>query len=217
MVIGKFNIPIYGIILLLSLVCGIIYDYIYLKRNKIENRDIFLFLILIIPSALFGGIGLSKIIGTGGLSSFAAALSLLIIVIIYEKVLPHNGLFIKVTILSLPLMYSIAKIGCFLAGCCEGIPYNGILSVTYTNGANMPLFPVQLLESISFMILFIILNKIKSKNIIYITLITCSILKYLLDFLRYSHIGHIITDNQLLSLILLVVTIIYMIIKKNSN
>ena len=217
MVINKFNFPIYGIIITLSLIIGIIYDYIYLKRNKIDKRDIFLFLIMIIPCTLFGGIAISKIIDGNGLSSYAAALSLLICTYIYERVNPHNDIFIKVSILSFPLMYSIGKIGCFLAGCCYGIPYEGIFSVTYTNGLNIPLFPIQIVESILFMILFIILNKLSNKkNIISISLISCGILKFLLDYLRYSHINSYITHNQLLSIIVIIVTIIYT-IKKNSK
>ena len=215
MVINKINFPIYGIIILIALVCGVIYDYVFLKRNKIDKRNIFLFLILIIPFTFLGGFALSRIINGDSLSSHAAALSLLIAAIIYEKIDPRDGLYIKVSVLSFPLMYSISKIGCFLAGCCYGIPYNGIFSVTYTNGLNIPLFPVQLAETICFMILFIILNLIqKNKHIISITLISCGILKTILDYLRYSHIGHIITHNQILSLIVVIIVIIYEIKKE---
>ena len=56
-------------------------------------------------------------------------------------------------------MYAVGKIGCFFAGCCYGIEYNGFLNVTYNYSAIAPkgisLFPIQLLESIVFLIIFL--------------------------------------------------------------
>ena len=50
-----------------------------------------------------------------------------------------------------PLLHGIWKMGCFMGGCCYGIPYDGICSVTYPEGVKAPagieLFPIQLLES----------------------------------------------------------------------
>ena len=44
---------------------------------------------------------------------------------------------------TLPLIYGLAKIACFIVGCCHGIPYDGLFSVTYADGtpinANDPL------------------------------------------------------------------------------
>ena len=56
---------------------------------------------------------------------------------------------------SFPLMYSIGKIGCFIAGCCYGINYNGLFKIIYKHSKSAPnnvyLFPVQLIESIIFL------------------------------------------------------------------
>lgn len=218
MVINKINFPIYGIIILLSLVIGIIYDYVYLKKRKVSKNDIKYFLLLIIPFALIGSISLSRLMGSDGLSSYAGAVALIIASIIYEKINPHKGIYLEVTILSLPLIYSIGKIACFIAGCCYGIPYNGVLSVTYTDGLNIPLFPIQLVESIFFMILFILLNlmnKEKKQNIVELTLISCAFLKFMLDFLRYDHVTKMITTNQIISIIFVIGTIIIMKLKKS--
>ncbi len=52
----------------------------------------------------------------------------------------------------LPLCHAFGRVGCYLAGCCFGIPYDGPLAVTYERsyGAplGVPLFPVQLLEAV---------------------------------------------------------------------
>ena len=52
----------------------------------------------------------------------------------------------------IPFIHAFGRIGCFCAGCCYGIPYDGPLSVTFTQSIaapnGVPLFPVQLLESL---------------------------------------------------------------------
>ncbi len=52
----------------------------------------------------------------------------------------------------LPLAHAFGRVGCFLAGCCFGVPYDGPLAVTYPANplgtpAGIPLFPVQLAEA----------------------------------------------------------------------
>lgn len=50
-----------------------------------------------------------------------------------------------------PLLYGIWKIGCFMGGCCYGIPYHGLFAAVFPQGvrapAGIPLFPVQLVEA----------------------------------------------------------------------
>ena len=132
-----------------------------------------------------------------------------------KQIVPTNKKIIKYTIISLPLTYAIGKIACFVAGCCYGIPYNGIFNVIYKDDLNIGLFPIQLLETIVFIIIFIICNKLKNnKNIIYITIFISTIAKFLLDFLRYEHINKIITANQIFSIVILIVLLIIIIIRK---
>jgi phosphatidylglycerol:prolipoprotein diacylglycerol transferase len=53
----------------------------------------------------------------------------------------------------LPLGHAIGRVGCFLAGCCHGVAYDGCLAVHYPNSiAGLPpeqgYFPTQLLEAV---------------------------------------------------------------------
>ena len=216
MIINKINFPIYGTCILLSIIFGTLYIILSLKREKLSKEAIFYFALLNIVFAFFGGLCISNILtNSSSLSSYAGAISVIISAIIFNKIIPNKNIYLKYAIISLPLIYSIGKIGCFLAGCCYGIPYNNILSVTYTNGLNIPLFPIQIVETIVFMILFLILNYIKkNKYIIEITLIICALSKFLLDYLRYDHVTKAITMNQIISLIIIVIGII-IIIKRN--
>ena len=53
-----------------------------------------------------------------------------------------------------PLAHGISRVGCFLAGCCWGVPSDGPLAVTFPAGSalapgGVPLHPVQLYEATS--------------------------------------------------------------------
>ena len=213
MIINKFNFPIYGVFILLSLTIGMIFNCIYLRKNKVDREKIILFVLMLITYGIFGGILLNSIISRNfskiGLSSYGGAIGILSATIIFEKMNFSNGIFVKSAILSLPLIYSISKLACFFAGCCYGMPYNGIFSVTYTEGLNIPLFPIQLLETIIFfgVFVFCVIYR-KNKNLIEITLILSAIAKFLLDFLRYSHIGQILSVNQVISIGFIVIGVV---------
>lgn len=109
----------------------------------------------------------------------------------------------------LPLMYSISKIGCFLAGCCYGIEYNGVFCIHYTGHGNIPVhnvFPVQIAETIVFLGIFFVgihFIKRKVKNMVWIIFVISAFTKGLLDFLRESHTGELISMNQILCIILM--------------
>lgn len=70
---------------------------------------------------------------------------------------------LDVVALYTPLMQAIARLGCFFAGCCYGIPApSGAWSITFTNPdahapLNIPLYPIQLYTSIASLAIFAIL------------------------------------------------------------
>ncbi len=123
-------------------------------------------------------------------------------------------------------MYGIGKIGCSLAGCCYGIEYTGPLSISYKYSYSAPkeinLFPVQLLESIVFIIIFwYIFDKIKklksNSNIIGQTLIICGIAKFILDYLRMNHLGKVFTINQIVSMIFVLIGFYIALLNKRNR
>jgi phosphatidylglycerol:prolipoprotein diacylglycerol transferase len=92
-----------------------------------------------------------------------------------------------------PLFHFFGRIGCLLAGCCYGIEYIGIGNIVFNNSDlapnGMPLFPVQIVESICNLIIFIIIlmtyKKFKGtyKTIaLYFNLY--SIVRFILEFYR---------------------------------
>lgn len=222
MIIGKQTFPFYGIILITSIAISLLYIFIMLKKENIKSNNVYYYILLYaLFAVVFGKIytiidsGFKYNIINSGLSSYGGLLGVVLASIVFEFIVPTDKKIMKYTIISLPLTYGIGKIACFIAGCCYGIPYNGIFNVVYKDGLNIGLFPIQIVEAISFIILFIILNRLKNnKNIIYITIFISTILKFSLDFLRYDHINKILTTNQIFSIGILIVLIIVIIVKK---
>lgn len=138
---------------------------------------------------------------------------------------PHA---IDVLAVSIPLFHAIARVGCFLAGCCHGIE-SDIFSISYTimdngivNTANR--IPVQLIEAAFnvgiFIYLFVLIRKDdwKNKNLLlrYVVIYSCG--RFLLEFIRGDTVRgiiHGISFSQVISIIvwltLLTITI------KNRN
>ncbi|MDR2168277.1 MAG: prolipoprotein diacylglyceryl transferase [Clostridiales bacterium] len=112
-----------------------------------ENRALFWDAPLHFLSRVFGGM-----VFYGGLFGALIALP------IYSKVIKRDiptilGLLVPV----LPLAHGIMRIGCFLAGCCYGIPHE-TLGIAFTNAPsapnNIPLLPVQLIEAAANFLIF---------------------------------------------------------------
>ena len=221
MKIPEINFPIYGIIVILSLIIGNIYIFLTLPKEE-KNKNTWLYVLLNMTCAItFAKIetALTTKIDLDflhmGLSSIGAAFGVILSAYIFEKIENHNGTIIKQTILSLPLIYGVSKIACFLKGCCYGIPYDKFGYIIYHTEK---VFPIQLVETILFLILFFLLNKYKNrKHIIYITLVSCSFLKFILDFLRVDHLTKVITTNQISCIIVIIITFILWKRGQNDN
>ena len=219
---NKFNF--YGFFIVLSLILSIFYIYFFLRKENIEKRIIFLSIVLSIPFILFGGKYLTIFTSeekvnliTAGLSSYGGAIGLIIASLTFEKI--SNEKRIKVAyIMSVPLMYSISKLGCFFAGCCYGIKYSGIFSISYPHLYEYTVFPIQLLETITFFIIFIVSNTIykrkKSENIIWYVIILSALAKFLLDYLRISHTNIFLSTNQIISIVFIIISIAFIIYNK---
>lgn len=216
MVISRIKFPLYGLIIVLSILIGMLYIYFELKKQGKSNKEIFYFYIIYLTFAFLGGkiytllvYQSNETLLTVGLSAYGGLIGVIIGAIIFEKIFYCEKNIIKYTVLSLPLVYSLTKIACFISGCCSGIPYNGLFKVIYSDGLNIGQFPIQIVETIIFFIIFLICNKKKSNhNIIFITLMLVFVFKFILDFLRYEHLDIFLSRNQVVSLLLIILIIV---------
>lgn len=215
MIISKVKIPLYGFIIVVSVFIGIVYIYHNLRKEGCKNKQVLLYFLMYIAFAFICGkmytvfaYGESNIL-TAGLSAYGGLIGVVIAAIIFEKILPCDGKIVKYTILSLPLVYGLTKIGCFISGCCSGIPYDGIFKIKYSDVLNIWQFPIQLLEVLVFLLIFIVCQLFnKRKNINFYCLLGVTIFKFILDFFRYDHTNILITRNQIFSIILFVIIVI---------
>ena len=137
--------------------------------------------------------------------------------IIYKKI-PYKKLMNYISI-TIPLELAIIRIGCTICGCCYGILFP--FGIHYGEAIR---FPVQLMEAILDIGIFMFLlineskNRIKS-NFYIIFIFTYSIIRLLCEFFRDDvnplFIG--LTNGQIFSILILVSLMIYYLIKNKQK
>ena len=217
MIIHRVVGPYYGLSIVIAILIGLIYIYRNLRREKVDKKNILYLILMMVPFIFTFGkiytvathITEENNILTVGISSYGGLIGAILASIVFEYIVPSKWKYLKYTILSLPLIYGLSKIACTIVGCCYGIPYNGLFRVNYIDIHDEFVFPVQALEVLSNVLLFLILNRFKdNNNITYITMISAATLKFSTDFLRHDHVNTMITSNQIFSIILVVITIV---------
>lgn len=228
------DFPLYSLFIIIALLSNIIIILLTSKYSKIETICLLLYEN---TGILLGAKLLTYILNYSnydefdffelGLSSYGAVIGALLFLLLFSLQFkkPFKDL-LSLFIVPIPLMYAIGKIGCFLVGCCYGIKYSGIFSVVYNYSLHAPvgvsLFPIQLVESIVFLLIFVYMfsRKIQNKfntQIIGISFIFCGLAKFILDFFRMSHQNVILSINQYISLFFIVVGFIVLLsLKKNK-
>lgn len=118
-----------------------------------------------------------------------------------------------------PLIHAIGRIGCLLAGCCYGMEYHGFGAITFEHSLlapnGVPLFPMQIVESICNFIIFIVLLVTYKKFLgtyktVGLYLILYSIVRFVLEFFRGDLIRGIyfgLSTSQWISILLVIVGI----------
>ena len=209
---------LYGILLIASLVIGLFIPGIKLAKTGIRKDVLLCVAILNMFLALFCG-KIYSMISAGsidifrtGFSSLGGLIGFLIGTYIFYFICDKDKRILENYILSLPLIYAISKMGCFFAGCCHGIEYNGIFSVRYDVGSacrvESDVFPVQLAETVVFLGIYLLFSfKKMVNNKVTVILLVSAVAKFSLDFLRYSHMGKIVTSNQIVCGVIIILCI----------
>ncbi|MBQ8514124.1 MAG: prolipoprotein diacylglyceryl transferase [Ruminococcus sp.] len=94
----------------------------------------------------------------------------------------------------IPLAHAFGRVGCFMAGCCYGIP-SEVCGIAFENALGAPngikLFPVQLLESALLLVLAVIMEiyYMRSKRhhcVIYLYLFLYPVIRLITEQFRYD-------------------------------
>lgn len=192
----------YFSIILLSFALSYIFIFAYSKSRIMNKKHVLYSMLLHFVISMYCGFMFTYVanimngkppLSQVGLSGMGGMIGTIISIIsmgfIFKEQKDH---YLKCYIMSLPLIYGISKMACFLVGCCYGMPYDGPFCIKYiSQGVMTPdhsVFPVQAAECIAFVILslsfYYPVCHSKSKNTVLYEIICCCILKFSLDYLR---------------------------------
>lgn len=249
-ILGKM-LPTYGILAFTGIAVAICFGVFYFSKfHNIKREDLFyaslfaligagigaklLYILTILPDIIryFDIIDWKTIIPRllqGGFVFYGGLIGAILGVYIYAKSFEISFKELcNILTAVFPIFHSIGRIGCLLAGCCHGKEYNGFGSITFYNTdfapIGVPLFPMQLVESICNLIIFIIVlvtyKKFKGTNkTIALYLVLYSIVRFALEFFRGDDIRGImlLSTSQWISIVLFVVGIILFIYEKKNK
>ena len=233
--VGNVRIPSYGMMIVIGVVfCNLIAQHILRKDSKLYKE----FLIIEAvggAGAIFGAkiLSLLKNIMNGqkdvfsietfksaGYSYYGGLAGCLIVTYLLCKLTKYDGQQLsKKIIFLIPLLHSFWKIGCFMGGCCYGVPYNGPFSICYPEGINklsgISVFPAPLLEAVIALVIAIVLLILNKQQCSYepigTYLILYSVSRFFLEFTRYHENKSYLSDSQLYSIIFTVIGLIIII------
>lgn len=235
-------VPTYGLLGFIGIVVAICFGVFYFSKfYDIKKEDIFyaamfamigigigaklLYIITILP-VLIRNINvldwktLIPRLLQGGFVFYGGLIGGVIGLYVYSK--SFNISFKKLCMILIPVVpifHSIGRIGCFLAGCCYGMEYHGFGNVTFYNTELAPigvsLFPIQIVESICNLIIFIIIlatyKKFKGTyKTIALYAVLYSVVRFVLEFYRGDAARGIIllSTSQWISIVLFIIGII---------
>lgn len=214
----EFEISPYIFFVLSGIIIGLTLSNIIMRKKGVAKLSCFLASFLVTVSIFtftftgtFKGIDDLSTIGFDGIyASAGLVLGAFMSSMIFRE---DKERIMSSFICTAPLMYSVAKIGCFLVGCCRGFGYDGPFCVSYEALGEASFFPVQLLDSVSFMLLFLtgLILVIRCKDLMRVTVIIIFAgisLRFISDFLRISHEGCILSRTQIILLFAIIVVII---------
>ena len=232
------NIPSYGLCIVIGGVVTNIIAYYILKKKDFDIDDFILMETYGFLGAFIGAKGLYLLVSIneidwnrffqykyfltlmeGGFVFYGGIIGAIIFAYISSRIYSiYFWNYFKEVLFLLPLGHAFGRIGCFMAGCCYGVPYDGVISVVFPENSfaihGISLFPVQLVEAaglvvISFVIfciynLFGIDIGLESYMLLYGTF------RLVLENYRYDdYRGYflLLSTSQWISIILIIVAI----------
>lgn len=236
-VFGK-TIAMYGLMITLGLFIGVLIAILRRRKYNISRDDVLfsscyggiglvigaklLYIITIIPIIIENwNIIMSDIKAlyhamSSGFVFYGGLIGALIGYYIYCKQYKMNFMVLMDLMApSIPIIHGIGRIGCLFAGCCYGMHYDGPFHIIFEYSTvapnGIPLFPIQLVESIFNILagaLLILYTRRKRKpgKAIGLYVIYYSIMRFFLEFLRGDISRGIILNlstSQLISIFLL--------------
>ncbi|HQD39749.1 MAG: prolipoprotein diacylglyceryl transferase [Firmicutes bacterium] len=234
--IGPYEFYTYGLTLAIAFIVGILIVTREASREGLDEDAVFNLSLLAIISALIGarlGFVVQNLkhylanpkeilmVGEGGLTLYGGLFLAILVSWLYarRKALP----FWKIANLTAPVIAlgsAIARVGCFLNGCCYGREALPPWGVSFDGG--LPVYPVQLWESGLCLLLFFGLWKYRKKardgQLFLMYLAGYSLIRFVIEFWRWGEpIFLSLTLAQWVSLGILAVAAVFLRKKINHD
>lgn len=237
--IGELSIPAYGFMIALGVITANIVALFVLNKTKQDFNDFVIIESYCMLGAFLGAKILYLLVSfreiewnrlldlnyanqlmLAGFVFYGGLIGGLILVLIAGKFHKIDASeYIRNFIFLIPFIHSFGRVGCFFAGCCYGIPYEGPFSVTFPKESfalpGVSLFPVQLVEAGSLMVISIIILTLQLRVSFAYTVelyfILYGILRFGLERLRYDDArGFIlgVSTSQWISILLVVIAVV---------
>jgi phosphatidylglycerol:prolipoprotein diacylglycerol transferase len=238
----------FWVLYVLSFIIGGIIFFSQAKKNNLSLKKAICLIILIAVASLAGSrlgyvlLNLKEFIANplkiiffwkGGLTSFGGIiLAIGVSYVFLKKQKEPLGKWFDLGMISFLVGHSIGRIGCFLEGCCYGLPSQAPWAIKFPSlNDGIPRHPTQLYESfgylISFLIVLIINKKIKIKNgsIFFIGLALHETVRFIVEYFRSNDIFlfhgnnwyNTLTAAQSLNLLFIVFSLLAFVFLNQNN
>lgn len=226
------NIGTYQIMALLGIFSAGIYSCVFSKTKNVDYTETILFLLAVCAGMILGShilyvlvnfrhIGTKQPFADAGRLFFSGSVfygglaGSIGITYIFRNKFTHYNQIIEIVTPSIPLFHFWGRIGCFLYGCCFGVksPAGFTFKTSPVEIANgMARLPVQLIEAMYNLALFILLHSVRNKKPFKYRLLCCYLLLYAVgrfffEFFRddiYRGIYFHLSISQIISIALFV-------------
>ena len=216
--IGTIMISSYGLFIVLGIAAGVLLGYILMRINHLKFDDFIqiacfvglgamagaklLYLIVSWESIDFSRITdpeyFSALMG-GGFVFYGGVFGGLLGLYLCGKILHIQvAVYARAAIPVIPVAHAFGRIGCAMAGCCYGVPYDGPGAVVYTESIaaplNVSLFPVQAVEAAGNLVIAAVLclygevcrRNSKNPKSLQVYLILYAVFRFGLEYVRYD-------------------------------
>lgn len=216
--IGTVMISWYGLFIVLGITAGVLLGYILMRINHLKFDDFIQVACFVGLGAMAGAkllylivswesIDLSRITDPeyfsalmgGGFVFYGGVFGGLLGLYLCGKILHIQvAVYARAAIPVIPVAHAFGRIGCAMAGCCYGVPYDGPGAVVYTESIaaplNVPLFPVQAVEAAGNLVIAAVLclygevcrRNSKNPKSLQVYLILYAVFRFGLEYVRYD-------------------------------
>lgn len=203
--IGSFPVYSYGVFLFLAFLVGVLFAGKELERRGLDGSAIYAVGAVaavsgVVGARLFYVLGHWREFSSDFLSAFdlnmrglvfygGLALAVPACVVVVRRMGLPTGKVADAVGLTLPLSLAVARVGCFLNGCCGGRPSGLPWAVTFP-GSSTPVHPTQLYELALDLALFLILLGLRKRvardwDLFLLAVGGYGLVRFLVEFFRY--------------------------------